>query len=232
MKIEAGYISGNATARSPMTIGSRIQTLALVLTLGTLAIPAVAQGALSNPTPPNEQAPANYKVRFETSKGTFIVEVRRDAAPNGADRFYNLVKSGFYDNARFFRVVSGFMVQFGIHGDPAIMARWRDAKIKDDPVKTSNQRGFVTFATSGPDSRTTQVFINFANNNRLDSRGFAPFGHVNTGMNVVDALYAGYGESAPDGNGPDQSRLQMEGNNYLNKSFPKLDYVKKATVEK
>lgn len=215
-----------------MNIRSNLTTFALAISLAAFSsLPALAQGNLSNPAALNEQAPANYKVKFDTSKGAFVIEVRRDVAPNGADRFYNLVKNGFYENARFFRVVSGFMVQFGINGDPAVMARWREAKIKDDPVKTSNQRGFITFATSGPDSRTTQVFINFANNDRLDSRGFAPFGRVLSGMDVVDKLYAEYGEGAPSGNGPDQSKIQMEGNAYLNKSFPKLDFVKKATIE-
>ena len=204
---------------------SRLMVVALALLLCGFALPAQAQV-------PSEEAPANYKVRFDTSKGAFVVEVRRDAAPNGADRFYNLVKSGFYDNARFFRVVSGFMVQFGISGDPAVMAKWREARIKDDPVKVTNQRSFMTFATSGPDSRTTQVFINFVNNDWLDSRGFAPFGKVVSGMDVVDKLYAEYGEGAPKGSGPDQARIQMEGNAYLQKSFPKLDFIKKATIEK
>jgi peptidyl-prolyl cis-trans isomerase A (cyclophilin A) len=208
-----------------------LATLGLALSL--VSSPLFAQGQnLGDPAVLNEKAPENYKVRFETSKGTFIIEVRRDVAPNGADRFYNLVKNGFYDNARFFRVVSGFMVQFGINGDPAIMAKWRDATIKDDVVKTSNVRGFVTFATSGPDSRTTQVFINFKNNDRLDGMGFAPFGRIISGMDVVDRLFPDYGEGAPNGPGPDQSRIQREGNAYLNKEFPKLDYVKKATIEK
>ena len=216
-----------------MTPCSKMTTaFALLLSLCLASLPAQAQGNLSNPAALNEQAPANYKVRFDTSKGAFVIEVRRDVAPNGADRFYNLVKNGFYDNARFFRVINGFMVQFGINGDPAIMSKWREARIKDDPVKTSNQRGFVTFATAGPDSRTTQVFINFGNNDRLDSRGFAPFGRVISGMDVADKLHSEYGEGAPNGNGPDQSRVQMEGNAYLNKSFPKLDFVKKATIEK
>jgi peptidyl-prolyl cis-trans isomerase A (cyclophilin A) len=215
-----------------MNIRLNAASLALALVVGIAASPALAQGNLSNPATLTEQAPANYHVRFETSKGTFVVEVRRDVAPNGADRFYNLVKNGFYDNARFFRVVSGFVVQFGINGDPAIMAQWRDAKIPDDVVKTSNQRGFVTFATSGPDSRTTQVFINLTNNGGLDSRGFAPFGRVISGMEVVDKFYSEYGEGAPRGSGPDQSRIQLEGNKYLMSSFPKLDYIKKATIVK
>ncbi len=216
-----------------MNIRALSATIGLLLSFGLAATPGFGQiGNLGNPAVLNEQAPANFKARFDTSKGVFVIEVRREASPNGADRFYNLVKSGFYDNARFFRVVSGFMVQFGIHGDPATMAKWRNANIKDDSVKVSNVRGFVTFATSGQDSRTTQVFINFADNSGLDRQGFSPFGKVISGMNVVDALNAQYGDAPPRGNGPDQGRLQAEGNSYLAKSFPKLDYIKKATIEK
>jgi peptidyl-prolyl cis-trans isomerase A (cyclophilin A) len=193
--------------------------------------PAWSQ-SLGNPTALNETAPTVYKVKFETSKGVFVVEVHRDWAPNGADRFYNLVKNGFYDNARFFRVVSGFMVQFGINADPKLSAVWREARIKDDPVKQSNGRGLMTFATAGPNTRTTQVFINFGDNNALDKQGFAPFGQIVSGMNVVDGLYSGYGEGAPGGNGPAQGRIQSEGNAYLMKDFTKLDYIKKATIEK
>ncbi|MGH6671880.1 MAG: peptidylprolyl isomerase [Xanthobacteraceae bacterium] len=194
-----------------------------------VAIPAFAQG-LGNPAALNAQAPAVYKAQFDTSKGTFVLEIHRDWAPNGADRFYNLVKNGFYDNDRFFRVISGFMVQFGINGDPRVSAVWRHANIKDDPVTQSNGRGFITFATAGPNTRTTQVFINFADNRALDNQGFAPFGRVVSGMNVVDALYAGYGEGAPQGAGPDQQRIQQQGNAYLIRNFSKLDYIKKATI--
>jgi cyclophilin family peptidyl-prolyl cis-trans isomerase len=196
--------------------------------------PAFAQGSgstgLTNPAALTEQAPATYKVKFDTSKGPFVVEVHRDWAPLGADRFYNPVKNGFYNNARFFRVISGFMVQFGINADPAISARWRGARINDDPVKQSNTRGLITFATAGPNTRTTQVFINYANNAALDGQGFAPFGRVISGMNVVDALYSGYGEGAPSGAGPEQGRVQSEGNAYLTSQFPKLDYIKSATI--
>ncbi|HEY7299411.1 MAG TPA: peptidylprolyl isomerase [Xanthobacteraceae bacterium] len=203
------------------------------LLLGVVAVPALGQSTkLANPAALNETAPATYKARFDTSKGAFVVEVHRDYAPFGADRFFNLVKNGFYDNDRFFRVISGFMVQFGINGDPKIAAAWRNAQIKDDPVKQSNKRGFITFATSGPNSRTTQVFINFADRNAfLDQMGFAPFGQVTSGMDVVDALYSGYGEGAPRGRGPDQGRVQFEGNDYLSKNFPNMDFIKKATVE-
>ncbi len=149
--------------------------LALVITA-----PAFAQG-LGNPAALNAQAPAIYKAKFDTSKGPFVLEVHRDWAPNGADRFYNLVKNGFYDNARFFRVISGFMVQFGINGDPKISSVWHDANIPDDPVRQGNQRGFITFATAGPNTRTTQVFINYADNRALDRQGFSPFGRVDLG---------------------------------------------------
>jgi peptidyl-prolyl cis-trans isomerase A (cyclophilin A) len=155
-----------------------------------------------------------------------VIEVHRDWAPVGADRFYNLVKNGFFDDIRFFRVVPNFMVQFGIHGTPAIQSAWRGASMKDDPVKQSNKRGYITFATSGPNSRTTQVFINFKDNAGLDRQGFAPFGEVVSGMDVVDKINAQYGEQ------PNQGSIQSEGNVYLNKDFPKLDYVKSATIEK
>jgi peptidyl-prolyl cis-trans isomerase A (cyclophilin A) len=208
-----------------------ILTLTLVASLCAFGAPALAQsGKLANPAALTEQAPATYKARFDTSKGTFVVEVHRGWAPQGADRFYNLVKNGFYDGVRFFRVISGFMVQFGINGDPAVQAHWRTARIEDDPVTQSNERGMITFATSGPNSRTTQVFINFADNGNLDRLGFAPFGRVVSGMNVVDALNDEYGEGAPRGRGPDQTRMQKQGNAYLAKSFSRLDYVKKATI--
>ena len=201
------------------------------LALSAAVAPVLGQG-LGNPAALNEKAPASYKARFDTSKGPIVIEVRRDWAPNGADRFYNLVKSGFYDDTRFFRVIKDFMVQFGINGDPGISAPWRTATIKDDPVKQSNKRGTITFATSGPNSRTSQVFINFKDNAGLDGQGFSPFGQVVTGMNVVDSLFGGYGEGAPNGRGPDQGRIQREGNAYLTRDFPNLDHVKKATIEK
>jgi cyclophilin family peptidyl-prolyl cis-trans isomerase len=213
-----------------MTIRLSAVTLAAVLTLGVAATPLIAQGNLGNPAALTEQAPATYKARFDTSKGVFVIDVRREWAPVGADRFYNLVKNGFYDENRFFRVISGFMVQFGINGNPQVSTPWRNAQIKDDPVKQSNKRGFITFATSGPNSRTTQVFINFGDNSRLDGMGFASFGQVSSGMNVVDQLYSDYGEGAPSGRGPNQGRIQGEGNAYLTRDFPNLDFVRKATI--
>jgi peptidyl-prolyl cis-trans isomerase A (cyclophilin A) len=216
-----------------MKILSSLVTLGALLgaALAIPAAPSFGQG-LANPASLTENAPATYKVRFDTSKGPFVVEIHRDWAPNGADRFYNLVKNGFFDDARFFRVISGFMVQFGINKDPKISAPWRAAQIKDDPVKQSNKRGYITFATAGPNSRTSQVFINFGDNAGLDSQGFAPFGQVVSGMNVVDSLYNGYGEGAPRGKGPDQGRIQAEGNTYLNAEFPRLDFIKSATIER
>jgi len=207
-------------------------TAGTVALLAALASPALAQGNLSNPVALKEQAPAAYKARFTCTTNTPLEVSNRAWAPQGADRFYNLVKNGFYDNVRFFRVISGFMVQFGINGDPALSAKWREARIQDDKVVQSNKRGFITYAMAGPNTRTSQVFINFADNANLDSMGFAPFGQVIQGMDVVDKLYAEYGEGAPRGRGPDQGRIQTEGNAYLNKDFPRMDFVKKATIEK
>jgi len=177
--------------------------------------------------------PSSYKVLFTTSKGDFTVEVHRDWAPKGAGRFYELVKTGFYDEVRFFRVIRSpqpFMAQFGISGDPAVNAKWTNANIQDDPVKEHNTRGRITFATAGPDTRTTQLFINYDDNSRLDDQGFSPFGEVISGMEVVDQLYADYGEGPPNGRGPDQERIEREGNAYLTKEFPNLDYIKAARI--
>jgi len=196
-----------------------------------LAVTAVigaqeGKAALKNPASLKEEAPASYKASFDTSAGKFVITVHRDWAPKGADRFYNLVKNGFFDDARFFRVVPNFMVQFGINGDPAIQGNWQSANITDDPVKQSNKKGYVTFATRGKDTRTTQVFINFKDNGFLDSQGFAPFGEVTTGMEAVEKITSQYGEK------PNQGSIQADGNKYLNAQFPKLDYVKTATIAK
>ncbi len=192
--------------------------------------PSPAATVPLDPTSATERAPDRFKAKLATSKGDIVIDVHRDWAPNGADRFYNLVKGGYYDGTRFFRVVSGFMVQWGIHGDPAVNARWNSAQIKDDPVKQSNTRGFVTFAMAGPDTRTTQVFINFVDNRNLDGMGFAPFGEVVVGMDVVDALNGEYGEGAPGGRGPRQDRMQREGNAYLEREFARLDLVRQGTI--
>jgi peptidyl-prolyl cis-trans isomerase A (cyclophilin A) len=191
---------------------------------------AAPQSSLLNPQALREKAPAVYKVKATTTQGTFIVEVTRAWSPLGADRFYNLVKSHFYDGASFFRVLPGFVVQFGISATPGVSRAWRSATIQDDPVSQSNRRGFVTFATAGPNTRTTQVFINLGDNVGLDRMGFSPFGKVIEGMEVVDKLYSGYGEGAPQGNGPSQDRLEKEGKAYLDKNFPLLDSIKMAVI--
>ncbi|KPK17179.1 MAG: peptidylprolyl isomerase [Myxococcales bacterium SG8_38] len=175
------------------------------------------------------RAPDRYTVELDTTKGAIVIDVHREWAPHGADRFYELVQNGYFTDVAFFRVIGGFMAQVGISGDPALNAQWRQKTIPDDPVKASNTRGTVTFATSGPDSRTTQFFINFADNSRLDDMGFAPFGKVQD-MAPVDALYDGYGEGAPRGRGPSQPLIQSQGNTYLRESFPKLDYIKSAKI--
>jgi peptidyl-prolyl cis-trans isomerase A (cyclophilin A) len=176
-------------------------------------------------------APDSFKVAFETSKGNFTVMAHRDWAPRGVDRFYHLVQLGFLDDARFFRVLSGFMAQFGMNGDPRVTAAWEPLTIADDPVKQSNVRGMVTFAAGGaPNTRSTQLFINYADNRNLDGMRFAPIGQVVDGMSVVDSLYASYGEGAPDGAGPSQERIASEGNAYLTKNFPKLDFIKSARI--
>jgi len=209
--------------------------LALALTVPSIAGAQAGPDAAKLKTPAafNEKAPDVYRAKFDTSKGAFVVTVHRAWAPLGADRFYNLVKNGFYDDCRFFRVLDGFMAQIGMNGDPAVQRAWQTARLQDDPVKESNKRGYVTFAHAGPNSRTTQFFINFGDNAAsLDKQGFPPIGQVTTGMDVVDKLYSGYGEGAPRGSGPAQGTIASEGNAYLTKQFPKLDYVKKATIEK
>jgi len=189
-----------------------------------------AKADFSEPATLADKAPDSFKARFETSKGAFTVEVTRSLAPKGADRFYNLVRSGYFKDVEFFRVIPGFMCQFGIHGDPKVAAAWGEARIPDDPVKASNTRGAISFATRGPNTRTTQLFISYADNSRLDGMGFSPFGKVTEGMDVVDKINGEYGEGSPGGNGPNQARIQQEGNAYLKKDFPKLDYIKSATI--
>lgn len=186
--------------------------------------------ALLQPATLKARAPAVYDVKFVTTAGDFTVQVTRAWAPNGADRFYNLVRHHFYDGAAFFRVLPGFMAQFGISPYPQVARAWDAATIKDDPIVQSNHRGFMSFATAGPNTRTTQVFINFGNNEALDRSGFSAFAVVTDGMDVVDKLYSGYGEGAPDGHGPDQGLITSRGRAYLEKGFPKLDTIKSATI--
>jgi len=194
------------------------------------AVPAQPNPLLLQPNRATKKAPAAFKVEFETTKGKFVVAVTRKWSPNGADRFYNLVDLGFYDDVAFFRVIDGFMAQFGMHGDPKITTKWRGATIPDDPVVESNTRGRLTFAKTGrPNSRTTQLFINFGDNSNLDAQGFAPFAEVVEGMEVVDAIYK-IGEGAPRGRGPGQTMIQRRGNAFLKQRFPQLDYVVRARI--
>jgi peptidyl-prolyl cis-trans isomerase A (cyclophilin A) len=216
---------------------------AMMFTTGILGAQGGTQGAagpapqrsaprisLLNPSFFKEQAPASFKAKFTTTKGDFVVEVTRAWAPLGADRFYNLVKNHFFDGAAFFRVLPGFVAQFGLSARPEVSRVWASATIKDDPVTQSNLRGYLTFATAGRNTRTTQLFINLADNQSLDGMGFSPFGKVIEGMDVVQQFYSGYGEGAPGGNGPEQSRITSEGKAYLDKSFPLLDSIKTAVI--
>ena len=187
---------------------------------------------LLEPDPVVERAasPDTFVVRFETTEGPFSVQFVRSWAPRGADRVYYLVQSGFYDSTRFFRVLPKFVAQWGAHGNPAVNRVWESRTVPDDPVKLSNGRGTVTFATAGPNTRTTQLFVNLANNARLDKLGFAPVGRVIEGMIRVDSLYSGYGEGPPRGKGPNQDRLAEQGNIYLQRDFARLDYIQTARV--
>ena len=188
-------------------------------------------GALLDPSTAVLVAPDHFQVAVETTKGPFVIDLHRDWAPHGVDRFYNLVEGGYYTEIAAFRAIPGFMVQFGISGDPALNRIWKGARIEDDPTGVqSNTRGRISFAMAGPNSRTSQLFINFGDNRNLDSMGFAPIGEVVQGMEVVDSLYTGYGEGAPRGQGPRQDRLQAEGNPYLKTQFPDLDYIVKMQV--
>ena len=194
--------------------------------------PAPTTDPLLDPDHPesNATAPAQFRVAFETTKGRFVVEVHRDWAPHGADRFYNLVRNGYYDGNRFFRVVDGFVAQFGMNGDPAVNEAWDMAAIPDDPDNEMNTRGRITFAHGGPETRTTQLFINLGDNLNLDTMGFPPFGEVVEGMEVVESLHADYGDGPPYGMGPDQGRIGQDGNDYLDREYPLLDAIESATI--
>jgi peptidyl-prolyl cis-trans isomerase A (cyclophilin A) len=216
------------------------------ITIGTLIIFATVHGCKSSSEPPKkegeemtatkeertvEKTPEKFTVKLKTTKGDIMLDVTRAWAPRGADRFFELVTSGYYEDVAFFRVIEGFMAQAGIHGTPAMNAKWRNKRIQDDPVKESNKRGMVSYAMGGPGSRTTQFFINFKDNTKLDQMGFAPFAKVRD-MAVVDSIYNVYGEGAPRGSGPSQARIQREGNAYLKKEFPELDYILSASIVK
>ncbi|HEX3345591.1 MAG TPA: peptidylprolyl isomerase [Polyangiaceae bacterium] len=205
--------------------GSTATTAAAATPKASGPLASTAHPDLLDPSKLTAKAPDVFQASFTSTKGDFVIEVHRDWAPNAADRFYNLVKAGFFDDTRFFRVVDGFMVQFGINGDPVVASKWKSASITDDPVKQSNKPGYVTFAqTNAPNSRSTQVFINYGDNARLDGMRFAPFGQVVKGMDAVNAIYKGYGEA------PDQGAIQSQGNAYLDSKFPKLDGVKHAEI--
>jgi len=178
-----------------------------------------------------ERVPDVFQVNLDTSKGPVLIDVHRDWAPRGADHFYALVRTGFYDGNRFFRVVRFFVVQFGINGDPQLNRLWANANLPDDPVKQSNVNGTLTYAHLGPNSRSTQLFINLKDNKALDKQGFAPIGKVISGMDTVERLYSSYGEMAPRGQGPDPSQIEVHGNAYLENHFARLDYINKATIQ-
>lgn len=214
----------------------RTATLLLVLTAacgGERAPEPQAQqrSPIFYPKRLTEKAPEDFTARFETSEGDFVIEVHRAWSPAGADRFYNLVANGFYDDVRVYRVIPGFMAQFGLNGDPVVSYQWRNAIIVDDPVVASNARGRVSFAKGGPNSRTTEVFINYRDNAALDENGFSPFGEVVEGMDVVDRFYGDYGDGPPRGQGPYQAQVQAQGNEYLDAEFPELTRILRARVE-
>lgn len=213
-----------------VSAGSLFAQTAPKKTTGTAKRATASRPSLMNPASLKAKAPAIYKAKFTTTKGDFVIEVTRAWAPLGADRFYNLVRNGFYTDAAFFRVLPGFVAQVGIPARPQVARVWSAARIGDDPVTQSNLRGYVTFATGGPNTRTSQIFINYADNTGLDGMGFAPFGKVVEGMEVVEQLYSGYGEGPPKGDGPDQGRITNEGKAYLAKSFPQLDSIKSAVI--
>lgn len=207
--------------------------LVVVTGLGSSLQSSQARAALMNPNHElwGRRSPESFKVRFDTSKGSFVIEARREWAPRGVDRLYNLTRTGFFDDSRFFRVRAGFIVQFGIPANPKVAAVWRNQAIKDDPVRQSNTRGFVGYAMTGPDTRTTQLYINLADNSRLDAEGFSPIGKVISGMETVDQLYSGYGEGAGGGmRGGNQGKIFEGGSAYLDREFPRLDKLIRATI--
>jgi homoserine O-acetyltransferase len=206
---------------------------AIAALLGACATQATHRDALLQPTPAAlaAHAPDQFQVRFETSAGPMLLTVHRDWAPIGADRFYYLVRNGFFDGARFFRVDSGFIAQFGLNGDPAIIAAWKHRTMPDDPVRVSNLRGRMAYAMTGPDTRTTQIYFNLVDNPKLDAQGFAPFGEVTSGMDVLPRLYSGYGEKSGGGvRAGKQGAIEAGGNAYLERNFPRLDYIERATI--
>ena len=213
-----------------LSIRPIVAAIAAVMAIACERAPSSRKTDATDTAVASPAAPDSFVVALETNKGRIVVQAIRAWAPLGVDRFYTLVNAHYFDGNKFFRVLPNFMAQFGISGDPAANVTWKDRNLRDDPVKQSNLRGYLSFATGGPDTRTTQLFINKRDNNRLDGMGFAPFAKVIDGMRVVDSLYMGYGEGAPDGNGPSQDRITSEGNAYLNRYFPKLDSIITARV--
>jgi peptidyl-prolyl cis-trans isomerase A (cyclophilin A) len=223
-KTQPEPVSGSSAESTSTATSAPAASAAAAAPQSSAPVASVLHPDLLDPSKATAKAPDLFKAKFTTTKGDFVIEVHRDWSPSGADRFYNLVKMGFYDDTRFFRTVDGFMVQFGISGDPAVAAKWQEQSIPDDPVKQSNKRAYVTFAQRGtPNTRSTQVFINYGDNSRLDN-SFAPFGQVVQGMEVVDSFYKGYGES------PNQAYIQTKGNAYLDVTFPNLDGIKHAMI--
>lgn len=223
-------MAGSRTTQVP-------RALRLVLLLLAASVSAPAEQAADVLVRPDDafweqQAPSELQVRFTSSEGEFVVRVHRSWAPRGADRFYNLTRAGFFDDSRFFRVRAGYIVQYGIAGDPEVAAVWRDRAFEDDPVRETNTRGRIAFAMTGPDTRTTQIYINLVDNPHLDDQGFAPLGEVIEGMEVVDRLYAGYDEGAGGGmRGGKQGKIFDEGNAHLDREFPKLSRLERAVLE-
>ena len=231
-----------------MTAAARLTTLALVaVTMAASGMGCNRGGGGGGAPPPSDAgravllqptdrhwsqpAPRHFRVAVETTKGTFVLAIDRALAPRGADRFHQLVTAGYFDDSRFFRVVPGFIAQFGIAGDPAIAQVWKDRAIVDDSVRTSNGRGTIAFAMTGPNTRTTQLFVSLADNSRLDAQGFSPLGSVVEGMDVVDRLYGGYGENAGGGmRAGKQARMMAEGNAHLDREYPMLDRIRRAYV--
>jgi peptidyl-prolyl cis-trans isomerase A (cyclophilin A) len=226
LTLGVALIAGGAFARAESQTSSQKSTTSTHKRTAHRMTHATYDHELLHPAMLHARAPETYDVKFVTTKGDFTIRVHRDWAPLGADRFYNLVEHHFYNEASFFRVLPGFVVQFGVSAYPPVARVWSKADLKDDPVKQSNRRGTVTFATAGPNTRTTQVFINLGNNGGLDGQGFAPFGEVVAGMDVVGGLYSGYGEGASN----NQNLIQSEGKTYLDKNFPKLDSIRTATL--
>ncbi len=211
---------------SSMRPSAVIISLLLLSSCGSSPPPRQAR---REPALPAEM-PEVWRARFQTTQGPFVIEVQKAWAPKGAERFWKLVTSRFFDDSRFYRVRPGFIVQFGLAGDPSVQSLWNTAPLADDPRRGSNVRGTVSFAQSGPGSRRTQVFVNLKDNLRLDRDGFVPFGRVIEGMEVFDKLYAGYGEWSPPGRGPEAARIQTQGNRYLDAQFPRLDRILRAAV--